>query len=82
MDPSRIARALGGRGGLARAQSDSELPRIASIGGTARRDSLQAAQRIADNFRYVAAIRGLAPAKAVKRLREFRGPLPGLHRAK
>jgi hypothetical protein len=83
MNPSGLARALGRRGGLARARrlSPADRRRIASMGGRARRESLQAAQRIADNFRYVAAVNELAPAVPVKRLRAPRGRLPGIYPA-
>lgn len=76
-----LARALGRRGGLSRARrlSASERTRIASMGGRARRESLQAARRIADNFRYLAAVIELHPAPRVKRLRQFRGRLPGIY---
>ncbi len=53
---------------------------IASLGGAARAKSLQAARRIADNFRYAAAslsLRG-APHK-VTRLKAFQGRLPGIY---
>jgi hypothetical protein len=49
------------------------------MGGRARRESLQAARRIADNFRYLAAVRELRPAPPVKRLRAFRARLPGIY---
>jgi hypothetical protein len=49
------------------------------MGGRARRESLQAARRIADNFRYLAAVIELHPAPRVKRLRQFRGRLPGIY---
>ena len=79
-----MARALGRKGGRARAQrlSVAEKKRIASLGGKARLRSLQAARRIADNFRYAAAVDGLRgqPA-AVRRLKSFAGPLPGIYPA-
>lgn len=53
---------------------------IASVGGASRARSLQTARRIADNFRYAAAIAGLRGGSAeVKRLNTFRGRLPGIY---
>jgi hypothetical protein len=82
MDPSALARALGRRGGLSRARrlTPAHKARIASLGGHARRESLQAARRIADNFHYLAAVLELRPAPPVKRLRECRARLPGIYR--
>jgi hypothetical protein len=78
-----MARLLGRRGGLARGR---RLPlearqQIAALGGHARRESLAAARRIADNFRYAAAVdalRGGLPA--VRRVNRPGGRLPGLYR--
>ena len=79
-----MAKALGRRGGHARAQ---RLPaearrRIASLGGEARSHSLEAARRVDDNFRYADAVlelRGGSPE--VTRMRTFKGPLPGIYPA-
>jgi hypothetical protein len=81
MNVSRLAQALGRLGGLARARRlpAAERRRIAALGGLARRRSLRAARRIAENFQYLAAIRELRPDPPVKRLRGFRGRLPGLY---
>jgi hypothetical protein len=81
MNPSALARALGRRGGLSRARllSPAERARIASMGGRARRESRAAARRIADNFQYLAVVCELRPAPPVKRLRAFRGRLPGIY---
>ena len=84
MNASVMARALGRRGGRARGKrlSLAEKKRIASLGGQARRQSLQAARRIADNFRYAAVLgelRGQPPT--VRRLSTFAGPLPGIYPA-
>lgn len=64
----------------ARRLSAERRREIASLGGKARRDSLLAAKRIAANFRYLAAILALqgGPPK-VKRMKTFRGPLPGIY---
>jgi hypothetical protein len=63
MDASDIARVLGRRGGLARSRrlSSGAKARIASQGGHARRESIQAARRIINNLRYAAAVRQLRP---------------------
>jgi hypothetical protein len=82
MKRSEMARALGRRGGRARSQrlSAAEKKRIAALGAKARLQSLRAAGRILDNFRYAAVLgelRGQRPA--VLRLKAFAGPLPGIY---
>jgi len=82
MNASEMARVLGRKGGRPRGQrlSVAEKKRIASLGGHARRQSLQAARRIADNFRYAAVLGELRGQPAtVTRLRDFAGPLPGIY---
>ena len=81
MDLSALARALGRRGGLSRARrlTPADRSRIASMGGHARRESLLAARRIANNFRYVAVAHELRPAPPVTRLRTCRTRLPGIY---
>jgi hypothetical protein len=77
-----MAKALGRRGGRARATrlSAAERSRIASLGADARRRSLQAARRIADNFRYAAtAIELRGRPRDVTRMKTFTGPLPGIY---
>jgi hypothetical protein len=77
-----MARALGRRGGLSRAArlSAEDRSRIASLGGAARRRSLQAARRVADNFQYATAVRELAGRpRAVTRMKAFTGRLPGIY---
>lgn len=84
MNASEMARALGRRGGRARGKrlSAADKKFIASLGGKARFQSLQAARRIADNFRYVAVLGALrGRPTAVRRLRAFAGPLPGIYPA-
>lgn len=82
MNPSAIARALGRLGGLSRARrlAPADTARIAAMGGHARRESLLAARRIADNFQYQAVVDALRPAPPVKRLRSCRERLPGIYR--
>jgi hypothetical protein len=84
MNASEMARALGRRGGRARGKrlSAAERKRIASLGGNARLQSLQAAGRIADNFRYAAGLGDLrGRVTSIRRLSTFAGPLPGIYRA-
>jgi hypothetical protein len=85
MKVREMASALGSRGGRARARrlSAKARKRIAALGGKARARSLRAAQRVADNFRYAAAVlelQGRSPE--VKRVKTFQGPLPGIYPAK
>ena len=84
VNASEMARALGRRGGRARGKrlSVADKKRIASLGGKARRQSLQAARRIADNFRYAAVLGELrGQPTTVRRLSAFAGPLPGIYPA-
>lgn len=85
MNASDMAKALGRRGGQARSRrlSAADKKRIASLGGKARLQSLQAARRIADNFRYAAALGDLrGQPTAVRRLRTCAGKLPGIYPVK
>ena len=78
---NEAARALGQRGGKARAARLSVEKRraIASMGGRAKSLSHHAERRIRDNFRYLAAVDALGPRPAAVRLmRRFAGPLPSL----
>jgi hypothetical protein len=82
MDLRRMAGALGRRGGLARARrlSADDRRHIASLGGQARRQSLLVARRVADNFRYLAAVHALrGQAAPVTRVPSFEGRLPGIY---
>ena len=82
MNASEMARALGRSGGRARGKrlSAADKKRIASLGGKARFQSLQATRRIADNFRYAAVLDDLrGQPTAVRRLSAFAGPLPGIY---
>ena len=84
MNASEMAKALGRRGGRARGTrlSVADKKRIASLGGKARLQSLQAARRIADNFRYAAVLGELrGQPTTVRRLSAFAGPLPGIYPA-
>jgi hypothetical protein len=82
MNITEMAMALGRRGGRARSRrlSAAEKRRIAALGGRARAQSLRAARRVADNFRYAAALRDLhGSSSSVRRLSAFAGPLPGIY---
>ena len=77
-----MARRLGKRGGIARARrlSPERRREIASLGGEARRRSILAAKRIADNFRYLTAVLAMqgGPPEVV-RMKTFDGRLPGIY---
>jgi len=81
MTVSEMARALGRKGGRARGKrlSAAEKKHIASLGGNARRESLQAARRIADTLGYADAVEELRGRPAVSRESAFAGPLPGIY---
>lgn len=83
MTPSEMARALGRKGGRARAArlAPDEKRRIAALGGRSRALSLQAVRRVAENFRYVDVLDALQPRPKVQRLPAFDGPLPTIHGA-
>jgi hypothetical protein len=73
---------LGRRGGQSRARrlAPADRSRIASLGGQARRRSLQAARRVAENFQYAAAVAELrGRTREVARMKTFKGPLPGIY---
>ena len=80
MDPSAMARALGRRGGMARAKKLSAAARrdIAARGAQARLESLRIARRIADNYAYLEAATELAPPIRVRRTSSSSGPLPNI----
>ena len=80
MDTREMARALGRRGGMARARNlpADQRRRIAALGGAARRRSLEAARRVSANFVYAAIVRELRPAPRIERMKSFSGPLPNL----
>lgn len=79
-----IAKALGKRGGLARAKrlSAAQKKAIASHGGRARAKSLLATRRVRENFEYLNAVIALqGKPKPIKSVSTYNGPLPG-HYAK
>lgn len=65
MNRRALARVLGRRGGQARAKrlSADVRKKIASMGGHARAQSLKASRYVADNFRYLKAMRELSGSK-------------------
>ena len=71
MNTSKIAKALGRRGGLARAKklSGQKRKEIAALGGVTKALSAKAAQRIEKNFKYSNALKELK--KTPKELMEF-----------
>ena len=74
---------LGRRGGRMRARrlSADRKQQIASLGGTARAKSLEAARRIDANLRYAATVELLrGSVRPVVRMKRFGGPLPGIYR--
>lgn len=81
MNLSTIAKKLGSKGGRARAKvlDGRARRRIASSGGKARAKSLQAKRLILENFSYLEAVQALSPPPPLKRRRDIKHRLPGLH---
>lgn len=82
MDATKMAQALGRRGGRARAKNltPEQRRQIAALGGAARRRSLEAMRRLAVNATYAAIVRELRPPPTVERMKSFKGRLPDLSR--
>lgn len=80
MTTSEMAKALGQKGGQARAArlSAADRKHIAALGGQARKASLAALRRIDQNFTFLAAVDDLHPPTVVRRVTKFAGPLPGI----
>jgi len=77
-----MARAMGRRGGRARAKrlSAEQRRQIASMGGKARHRSLLAGRRLTANLLYAAAALELrGGTRKVLRMKTFTGRLPGLY---
>jgi len=77
-----MARAMGRRGGRARATrlSPERRRQIASLGGQARQRSLLAERRLVENLLYAAAVAELQEGgREVLRMKTFAGRLPGLY---
>jgi len=83
MSLSQMARTLGRRGGLRRAQRLSHRRRvdIARMGAKARMQSLRLAEVVRHNFDYVRALDRLNPPTPVRSETTCRQALPGLHGA-
>ena len=81
MQISGMARTLGRRGGLSRAQrlSIRRLTEIARLGAHARGESLRLARAIRTNFDYVMAIDELRPPRPVRSETRCRRRLPGIY---
>lgn len=81
MDYKGIAKELGRRGGLKRAQnlSSSKKSHIARMGAKARVASLIAAARVQSNFKYLEAIRQLNPSPQVKSVKSTNSKLPSVY---
>ena len=81
MNYQDIAKTLGRRGGLKRAQNlpAAEKIRIARLGAKARATSLQAASRIENNFKYLNAILQLNPPPKTKSVKSTNRKLPSIH---
>ncbi len=83
MSLSEMARTLGRRGGLHRAQrlSRRRLADIARMGAKARMESLRLAEVVRNNFDYASALDRLSPPPRVRSDTTCRHPLPGVHGA-
>lgn len=81
MDYQNIAKVLGRRGGLKRAQnlSASEKTRIARMGAQARVASIKAASSVETNFKYLEAIQQLRPPPKVTSVKSTNRKLPSIH---
>ncbi len=84
MSLSEIARTLGRRGGLRRAQRLSSRRRaeIARMGARARAESLRLAEVVQHNFEYVRTIERLDRPRPVLSETTCRGTLPGIYGAR
>jgi len=81
MNYQDVAKVLGRRGGLKRAQnlSSNEKTRIARMGAKARVASLKASARVETNFKYLEAIWQLKPPPKVKSVKSTNSKLPSIH---
>jgi hypothetical protein len=82
MDSRDMAKVLDRRGRRMRAKrlSAERESQIASLGGASPSNSLRAERRIAENFRYAAAIDSMRDTSPkVTRLKTFKGRLPGIY---
>ncbi len=81
MNITQIAKALGRKGGLARARklSAEQRKKIASKGGMVKALSAKANDRIESNFRFVETLKVLRPSPKVKSVSKIKGPLPNIY---
>ena len=81
MKYSELAKALGSRGGKARAKrlNSKEKKLIASAGGKARVESLRLAKRIEINFRYANTLKEMASPIRVSSVSKTHKKLPGFY---
>lgn len=81
MNARQIAKALGRKGGLARAKklSAEQRRKIASKGGMVKALSAKANDRIESNFRFAESLKILRPPPKVKSVSQIKGPLPTLY---
>ena len=82
---SELAATLGRRGGHARAArlTPERRRQIAAAGAAARKQSLDAARRLAVNFSYAAAVEAMRGAPpVVRRVATCRTRLPGIYPAR
>jgi hypothetical protein len=84
MTTSEIAKRLGRKGGLKRAQRLPEQRRkeIARLGAKARIESLRLARMVQINFDYVVAIQKLHPPKPCVSQSAPKGRVPGIYEKK
>ena len=81
MKVAEVAKLLGRRGGRARAARLSSAAKrsIASLGGKARLESLEAERRILRNLRYAALVGELRGRRPPKRVSRCTNRLPGIY---
>ena len=81
MNTRQIAKALGRKGGLARAKklSAEQRKKIASLGGKVKAISAKANERIESNFRLAETLKLLRPAPKIKSVSHAKEPLPGVY---
>lgn len=81
MNISQIAKALGRKGGLARAKklSAEQRKKIASLGGQVKSLSAKANDRIESNFRFARTMKLLRKVPKIKSVSRVNHPLPGIY---
>lgn len=81
MNINQIAKALGRKGGLARAKklSAEQRRKISTRGGQIKAISAKAEQRILDNLLWLETLRELRKVNPVKSVSRVRNKLPGIY---